>query len=293
MTQQLELEPATAIADGLHHHVPHADYLRWPIPSQSVLKEGRASMAHLKAAMDRELVKKTTDDMTLGSALHTCFLEPELAAERIAVWRQGRRYGAEWDGFCDEHDTKIILTVAQHANLIGMIRSLRKHPFVREWTAKIDHVEISKVGLVNGVRMKGRCDALTTDPLIDLKKVRSADVRTFTNTVLSFGYNLQAAVYLELFERERFAFIAVEGTPPYDVMAFELSPALIRYGRQQAYAILEQYKVCCETGIWPGRCNEVVTLEMPGWLADAGDSVVTIGGGAAFTEESEGDDGEG
>lgn len=282
------------LVDGIYSGVPLEDYLRWPILSQSMLKEGRASMAHLKAAMDRELEKKVTDDMKLGSALHTCFLEPEYAADRIAIWRKGRRYGAEWDGFCDEHASKVILTINLHARLVGMVKALRKHPFVREWSSKIEAVEISKVGLVQGVRMKGRCDALTSDPLVDLKKVKSADVASFTRTVLNFGYEIQGATYTELYQRERFVFVGVEGTPPYDVMAYELSPALLRHGRRQAAAIIDRYKVCCEIGIWPGRCSdpEPVTLEMPGWLSDQINSEITFGG-AAFVEESEEENGEG
>lgn len=276
---------APPIPHGLHPGVPFEEYLHWPILSQSVLKEGRASMAHLRSAMDRERVKEVTDDMLLGQALHTCFLEPELMATHVVRWEGGTRRGKAWDEFCAENTGRTILTEGRYENLIGMVRALRRHPFVREWASKIEHVECSVVGTVHGVTMKGRCDALTPEPLVDLKKVRSADPATFTKTVLGFGYDLQAFIYRTLFNRERFVLLAVEGLPPYDVVAYELSPAFLRRAESVVIPLLDRYKFHLERGDWPGRADDVIQLEPPEWLMDGEESEVKIGGAAAFEDE--------
>lgn len=268
---------------GIYYDVPFTDYLQWDCLSQSTLKEGRESMAHLAAAIAHERVKEVTDDMALGTALHCAFLEPELMPLHVVRWDGGRRYGGKWDEFCDEHADKTILTPDRYELLVGMVRSMRRHPFVREWWAKTEAVEVSAVGEIEGVLMKGRTDALTPEPLVDLKKVRSTHPAAIMRTVLTFGYHIQAHIYQQLFDRGRFVLLCVEDKPPYDVVPFELSPAMLRIGRDEATDLLAKYKQCKASGAWPGRSDKIVTLEAPEWLG-RGDGI-TLGDDSAFDEE--------
>ena len=245
--------------------VPFANYLAWPELSRSSLKEGRASMSHLKAAWDGERVKAPTDDMILGSALHCAFLEPDAAAERIAVWTGGRRYGSAWNEFKFSNAGKFLLTTNAASQLNGMMASLRWHPEVQAWQDKIENVEVCARGDIHGVPFKARCDALTTDPLIDLKMTNDCDPRAVEKTVIAFGYDLQAYLYTELFNRDRFLLLCVEPDPPYDVVPYELSPAFIRCGKFVASDLVNQVKWCIENNKWPGRSEQVVLLEPPPW----------------------------
>ena len=274
-----------APAPGLHPNVPLATYLRWPLLSQSTLKEMRNSPAHLRAALDGERVKNVTDDMALGSALHTCFLEPEHMLTRVVRWDGGTRRGKAWDEFSAEHAERIILTPGYYESLVGMVKALRRHPFVREWVGRIQHTEVSCVGDVHGVPMKGRCDALTAEPMVDLKKVRTADPRAFTNAVLAYGYHWQAYIYGRLFNRERFVLLTVEDSEPFDVVAFEFSPAFIRLAEAEVIPMLDRYKWAVEHDSWPGRAEEVVQLEVPEWAANEAESEVTVGGESAFDDD--------
>lgn len=251
---------------GLFPGVPFADYLQWPIPSQSTLKHGRESMAHLKAAMDGERFIEPTDDMILGTALHTACLEPSEAAERIAVWAGGRRYGKEWTLFKEANRDKIIITESQEYQLAGMVESLRQCKLVNWMTSRVE-VEVGAVGDFHGWLMKARCDAISSGAIVDLKKVRTADPRKFTCAAIEYGYHIQAAVYRRLFDRDRFILVCVEDQPPYDVVPYELSPAFVRAGETEAARIIERAQECEKTCIWPGRSGgEVCQLEPPEWL---------------------------
>lgn len=250
---------------GMHQNVRFADYLAWDIPSQSSLKSMGHSPAHYRATRDGERVMVPTDDMTLGSALHTVFLEPELILETVAHWEGGTRRGKEWQMFQEEHAGKYILTDNQYAKLAGMVGSMRKHPFVREWQSKIESVETSMVCDVHGLRMKMRCDALTPSPIVDIKKVASGDPRRFTNAVLDYGYHIQAAAYRRAFSRERYVLLTVESDPPYDVVPYELSPAFLRVGEQELTRLIGMVQACERTGNWPGRSESEVLLEPPEW----------------------------
>lgn len=246
-------------------NVPFAEYLKWPHVSQSSLKEGRKSMLHMKAAMERD--KVPTDPMNLSSALHCGFLEPELMPERVVLWDGKRRAGKEWEAFKDEHDGKIILTQGYYENLKGMLRRLRRHPEVLKWNARPGEVEVSQQAEINGVMVKGRVDKLTDDPIIDLKSSgMDLDKTSFSSHACGQGWHIQGALYCRLFNRTRFILGVVEQTDPWDVMMYEFPPDLLKIGDHQAMMLLSAWKVCCEREDWPGRSDELVMLEIPKWM---------------------------
>jgi len=241
-----------------------------PECSQSTLKHGLSSMAHLKAAMDKERTIVPTDAMILGSCLHTCFLEPDTAKDRIAVWPEsmGRRFGQKWQTFIECNQNRYIITEAASANLNGMLASLRKHKVVKAWMSRMQGVEVAAFGDIDGFRMKARCDALSDDPMFDLKKTTSCDYESVQRTIIKYGYDIQAAVYRRLFDRERFVCIFVEDEPPYDVVAYELNHQILRRADQIVKTLIVNAKECQKTGVWPGRCDEIVEMELPGWVQD-------------------------
>ena len=246
-------------------NVPFADYLKWPHVSQSSLKEGRKSMLHMKVAMDT--FKIPTDGMNLSSALHCAFLEPELMLDRVVLWEGNRRAGKEWDAFKAEHDGKIILTNGYHENLKGMLRSMRRHPEILKWNARPGEVEVSHKAEINGVMVKGRVDKLTDDPIIDAKASGvDLDETRFASHAVRLGWHIQGALYRRLFNRKRFMLSVVEMSPPYDVVMFELSPELLELGDREAMLLLSAWKACCDNNHWPGRSDELVTLEVPKWM---------------------------
>lgn len=257
-------------APNIQPDVPFPTYLQFPEYSQSVLKNGLLSMAHLKAARDKERVLVPTDAMILGSCLHTCFLEPDKAVQRIAVWpeKNGPRRGKDWTAFKDVNADRYIITEAASVDLEGMLKSLRKHPVVKAWMNRIEAVEVVATGEIDGLPMKGRCDALSDDPMFDLKKTTSCDYRAVQNTVIKYGYDIQAAVYRRLFNRDRFVCLFIEDEPPYDVVAYELNSHMLKRADVMLRSLISQVKECESSGVWPGRCDEIVELELPGWIQD-------------------------
>lgn len=270
-------------APGIYHGVPFEDYLRWPCLSQSTIKEGRNSMAAMRAAVLGERVKVPTDDMILGSAMHAAFLEPETMPTRVVKWEGGARRGGDWESFRQDHADKIILTDVMHAKLTGMVQAVRAHPYVRRSILPaIEAVEVSAVGTIEGHAVKGRADALMPGMVLDLKKMQSADHARVTSTVLNFGYHIQAAIYKRLFGRERFVLLVVEDSPPFDVVPYELSPAFIRAGDRDAMGFIQAYRHCLETGRFPGRSDDLVMLEVPEWAVSGETELVMPGDAPEF-----------
>ena len=254
--------------------VSFESYLQLPALSQSTLKAGRKSMAHLKAALDGQRVIVPSDAMNLGSALHCAFLEPELLPAKVALWPDGKvRRGKEWDAFNEAHTGKIILTEKMHHNFVGMIRSLRaaarNRPDLRHWCSQIEATELTIIGEVHGVTMKGRVDAMTPGPLLDLKKVADGDMRLFRSRAYDYGYHIQAYVYTTLAERSRFIMLTVEESAPWDVVQYEVSAELMAQGKREADELLEKFKACQDSGVWPGRAHEIESLGLPEYVGSS------------------------
>jgi hypothetical protein len=248
--------------------MPFDEYLALPFWSQSTIKEALKSAAHAKAA--REVKPEPTDAMVLGTAFHLAFLEPDEANEKLVTWEGKVRRGKDWDEFRDLYNDKIILTKGQAAQLAGMMTAMRASAYIAEISKTLSDVEIVEIGTVAGLRCKGRVDALacslnTGDIIFDIKKVASADPWKFQRAIVDYAYDLQGAVYCELFEASQFVLIAVEEKPPHDVVPYELSPAMLRNAArklEQAAAVIRQAE---KTGLWPGRSAYPVLLEPPEW----------------------------
>lgn len=264
------------IADGVYQDISFPEYIHWPILSQSTLKWGLESMRHLKFALDGIGREEITDAMTLGSALHVSFLEPAKAESRVVKWEGGRRYGKEWNAFVDEHRDQIILTDTQFDKLTGMIAALRENAEVSRWMKRVEAVEVSAVGPVQGVRMKARADALTNDPLWDLKKISSTDDRTILSSIWDYGYDIQAHVYREIFKRDRFCLGFVEESAPHDVRVVELNANWKRLGKARTTGLIQAMKHCQQTKHWPGRTEGIDQIEPADWMMEQGGAALDI-----------------
>lgn len=249
--------------DGTFYQVPFADYLGWQLWSQSTIKEARKSAAHAKAA--RDFKAEPTDAMVLGTALHLAFLEPEEAEEKIVTWEGKVRRGKDWDEFRSLYNDKIILTKNQTAQLAGMMQAMRANPYITEISKLISDVEITEIGQVCGLRCKGRVDALVGSTVFDIKKVANGDPLKFQRAIVDYAYDLQAAMYCELFECSTFILLTIEDEPPYDIVPYEMSPAMLRNGARKLEACAAVIRQAEKTGLWPGRSAAPVLLEPMEW----------------------------
>jgi hypothetical protein len=108
-------------------------------------------------------------------------------------------------------------------------------------------------GLV--VPICGLIDIVTDKELVDFKTARSADLTKWPREVYSRGYDMQAALYLDLYEAtgtkfELFRHIIQENSHPYECATVPLSVEFINLGRQRYTAALKRYCHCLATDHW-------------------------------------------
>lgn len=114
---------------------------------------------------------------------------------------------------------------------------------------------------IRGVNFKGLVDLVPTKSkcLYDLKTTGKLSVRGIESAITDFGYNVQAAVYLKLWnacnpddQRDRFRFIWQSSEHPYEVAVTELPTADIEAGEEWAAFQIDRLKNATEANEWPG-----------------------------------------
>lgn len=261
------------------------DALNW-----SRLKVMDESPKHYQHALTHP--RADTTALACGRYVHTAVFQPELVAEDFAIWTGERRAGKVWDAFAEEHADKTILRAVDLPEYDDMIEAVRSDPWVADLLS--DDATESEAILTwtgDGRAQKARPDAMNQRRRLvaDLKTTRSLDIRRFGHDIARYGYHGQLAHYSTGIDASRgwkpehHVLIAVESAAPYDVAILPIHPDAIAVGAEKRTELLAKLAECEQTGRWPGRYPEPVTLDgsnLPPWI---------FGGGIpefAFVEET-------
>lgn len=134
--------------------------------------------------------------------------------------------------------------------------------------------ELSALAEVDGVWCRAMFDNVPVDSrraIYDLKTTTDASPDAVIRSVESYGYDVQAAHYLDTWEavtgeRRRFRFVFVEKEPPHEVSIVELhddpdDPAdWMNDARAKAREARRMWRECLDAGEWPGFPPRVAIL---------------------------------
>lgn len=208
--------------------------------TNSMLGKLKKSPQHLQMYLDGK--QEETQALNFGSAFHLAILEPEKAEEQIAVYPGKTRRGKEWDAFKEENHDKIVLSMSEYETLAGMRMSISSNEEVMEIIRQSDKEVVAKwVDEETGISCKGRADMVGKNFVADLKTTQNVELEAFRYSCLKYGYNRQAAFYLDGFGKEEFHFICVEKEAPYRIGLFSTSESFINSGRVEYKRLLEEY----------------------------------------------------
>ena len=104
-----------------------------------------------------------------------------------------------------------------------------------------------------GVDCKGRIDAIRDDCVIDYKTAANAGTDVFKREALKYGYDLQAAMYMEAARANGY-------NPPYLINVIRAGEAFVDRGMWIMRDLLKLYKMCRDTNTWPGYGENVLIL---------------------------------
>lgn len=166
----------------------------------------------------------------------------------------------------------VLLLPEEHAAVVAMADRLAEHTTATALLSQ-GEAEVSAYALdePTGIMRRGRFDWLNPDMLVDYKTAVSADRYAFAKAAANFGYDMQAAWYLDLalangLTPRGFVFIVQEKEPPYEVACIQLDPEAVDAARSLNAHALERYRDCLAAGVWPGHTpDRIVGAEMPAW----------------------------
>lgn len=255
---------------GVFMDLPETVYRADPALCQSDLKIIERSPRHFLAKTSYEVEREDTDSLTMGKIAGTLALEPD----RKAWWtvkpdglKLNTKEGMAWK---KEHEGEYIVDYSLFQRASSMATSVLDHPIASEILRNAKR-EVSVFGWVStefgDIRRKARLDILTEGNVItDLKSTRDARPDPFMHSIERFGYDVQAAWYLDTWnaaskdQKEIYLLIAVENIAPYCVWVHRLSKEYIAQGRAKYLGLLNKYAECATKNEWPGYPVEITTL---------------------------------
>ena len=99
--------------------------------------------------------------------------------------------------------------------------------------------EVPEIAMIEGLPFRGKADIIQGDTIIDYKT--SSELKNFRYSADKYGYDLQAYMYLRLFNKKKFTFLVVDKGST-DIAIFETSEDFINKGKDKFYTAVENYK---------------------------------------------------
>ena len=265
---------------GIYAGITNADYHAGPGISKSGLDLLARSPLHYwhRYLSGRPADRIETGAMRFGTAVHAAILEPEDYARWVVMPKVDRRF-KEGKAIAEAAEARAaqegvrIIEQHEHNAILDIAAAVRGHPVIgQELATGVAEVSGYWIDEETGVFCRCRPDWLGAGLILDVKTTENAEPSAFLRSAYTYRYWVQAAFYLDGVAANglnvgQFLFAAVEKAPPYAVMAYNASPALIEAGRREYKRLLRLYADCATVNRWPGY-GDTVEMDLPPWAAE-------------------------
>ena len=175
-----------------------------------------------------------------GRLVHMSILEPHKIKDLIVI--NGTKAKKEFKDAVEEHGEHMVYTESEMQSAYWVADALNNNAEAKFLIDDCDY-EIPGVGMLDGLAFRAKADALSKDGrrIIDIKTT-SSDINDFHWSAKKYQYDLQAALYLELFESAvEFIFLVINKDTK-DIGIFECSEQFIQNGRNAVEHGINTYK---------------------------------------------------
>ncbi len=132
--------------------------------------------------------------------------------------------------------------------------------------------EMAAFGDVDGVACRCMVDnAPASGPLYDLKTTTDASPEAVTRAVMSYGYDIQVAHYLDTWkaatgEDRSMRLVFVEKEAPYAVTVAEIDGEALEMARRKVARARMLWAECLRSGQWPSYPLAVLRIRLPDYF---------------------------
>ena len=272
-------------APGVYQNVSFAEYCAWDAVNNSSLGSALRSGLHYRHA--QETPRPDTDAFRFGRLAHEGRLEPAAVLDKYAVLpdltrdivvkgeparnpKATKAYKERVAAWRKENDGREIVDPTEFDRMKGVLGALWSDERCREWFASMGPVEVSILwnDPATDLRCKARIDKVVSDNLlVDMKTSR--DAADFEKAVLNYGYDRQAAFYLDGWRAvtghfAQFAFAVVESEAPHGVRAAPASAGVVVSGRRKYQEALKVV-AALKAGKAPTGYEQPDEFDLPAW----------------------------
>lgn len=250
------------------YHSEYRNYL-----SSSDLRRILRSPAHYRAPQ-----APSSQAQEFGTLAHEIVLEPESFATRCRPspkldrrTKEGKAL-ADWQASQEaERGIKFIPedTFSQLEQLAASVQaSVGSSGLLTSGLA-----ELSGFTELRDCNIRVRPDYLKDDVIVDLKTTQDARPDAFLRSVLTYGYDVQAALYVDASaaidgKKRDFIWVAVEKDYPYGVQIFKASEEMLARGRKLYQQAISTYLECSSLDYWPCYSSAIQELNLPKWAQE-------------------------
>lgn len=250
----------------------HAD--RRSVSSSQMRRLNRTCPRQFKYEWDHPKVT-STKYFDLGTVTHTLVfgVGPEIVVVDDIEWRKASTKAKRLEAW-EQGKTPVLVHEFEQAE--AMASMVLGHPIAGELVSRsVPEQSLYARDPVTGLMMRARPDGMddVASPLIviDLKTSETADPEKFRWSARDFGYDEQAAWYLEVIRLLElgspavFVFIVVAKTPPHLVQTIEMPERALARGRAENRIALDRFAECRRTNIWPAYTSddEIALVDLP------------------------------
>ena len=231
----------------------------------------------------RENPEPPTPSLLFGQFFHAMCLEPKTVWDSYIVapnldkrTKEGKAAYEEFDG---NRNGRAVVTAEMAIQATAMCEAIYSNQFATMLLSGEKEKPFFWTDDLTGEECKCRVDCLTevgdASIVVDLKTADCADTEAFTRSAVKYGYDLQAAMYLDgvnanTNKKHIFVFVVIEKKPPYSINIMQSDEFFVRRGKDLFRELIGIYHDCKQTGNWYGylgKFNQINNLALPAWLA--------------------------
>jgi len=184
------------------------------------------------------LTESSPDSQALrdGRLTHLCVLEPHRLDEFTFV--DGTKASKSFKLTAEELGKDLVYTNLE----LNKAQKIAKAVLANEEAAALLNgceFEIPAIGEFMGLPFRGKADAKKGTTIIDLKT--TANIHDFEYSAKKYSYDLQAALYLDLFDADDFIFLVVDKRT-LDVGVYTITAGFVDSGLQKLQVATDSYK---------------------------------------------------
>jgi hypothetical protein len=211
--------------------------------SSSALKKVLTSPnAYLKSLR----VSDTGQALRDGRLIHMSILEKEKLSDLIVI--EGTKAKKEFKDAVEEHGEHMVYTESEMQNAYWIADAVLNNNEASFLLEDCDF-ELPGVSMIDGLAFRAKADVVSKDrrKIIDIKTT-SSDIQDFKYAAKKFSYDLQAALYLRVFNSDEFVFLVVNKDTK-DIGIFECSEQFLEWGNNAVEHGIKMYKYWLEDPI--------------------------------------------